>query len=105
MSRISDTIREYVNDPYVSDHYGEWGILRADQRRQIRQLCDACDGFEKAADAFQVKIETAKAEAVKEFAERLKASFPDRNDPRCTADDVFTLNYIDDLVEEMTEGG
>lgn len=55
MSIISDKIRAYVNDPDVSEHYGEWGMLRKDQRRLIRKLCDACDGFEKAADYFAGK--------------------------------------------------
>ena len=55
MSIISDKIRSYVNDHDVSDHYGEWGILRRDQRRLIRKLCDTCDGFEKAADYFAGK--------------------------------------------------
>lgn len=50
MSRISDKIRAYVNDLSVSDHFGAWGILRPDQRRQIRELCDTCDMFEKTAD-------------------------------------------------------
>lgn len=50
MSRIADQIRAYVNDPDVSNHYGEWGILRRDQRRLIRRLCDTCDAFERAAD-------------------------------------------------------
>ena len=52
MSAISKRIREYVNDPSVSDHYGRWGILNRDQRREIRKLCDACDMFEEAADRF-----------------------------------------------------
>ena len=50
MSRIADKIREYVNDPDVSDHYGEWGILRPYQRRLIRELCDTCDAFERHLD-------------------------------------------------------
>jgi len=56
MSEISTRIREYVNDPTVSDHYGEWGALRADQRRQIRELCDTCDMYEKAADSIAAEI-------------------------------------------------
>lgn len=52
MSRIATRIRGYVNGPPVSEHYGEWGALRPDQRRQIRELCDTCDMFEKAADEF-----------------------------------------------------
>lgn len=50
MSEISNRIRDYVNDYDVSDHYGAWGILRRDQRRQIRKLCDTCDMYEKTAD-------------------------------------------------------
>ena len=50
MSRISDRIRSYVDDFDTSDHYGEWGILRKDHRREIRRLCDTCDAFERAAD-------------------------------------------------------
>ena len=50
MSRIADKIRAYVNDYSVAKHYGEWGILRPDQRRLIRELCDTCDMFEKTAD-------------------------------------------------------
>ena len=55
MSRIADKIRAYVNDYSVSEHYGEWGILRPDQRRLIRELCDTCDMFEKTADEFAYK--------------------------------------------------
>ncbi len=34
---------------------GAWGILRPDQRRQIRALCDACDSYESAADHFSTE--------------------------------------------------
>lgn len=50
MSEISNRIRAYVNDPSVADQFGEWGALRPDQRRQIRELCDACDNYEKTAN-------------------------------------------------------
>lgn len=39
--------------------------------------------------------------AAREFADKIKATFPDRNDPRCTDDDIFTLNSIDNLLNEM----
>lgn len=48
-------------------------------------------------------LESARAEAIKEFAERLKETFPPREDARCTLDDCYTLDRIDDLVKEMTE--
>lgn len=50
MSKIADRVRAYVNDPDVADHYGEWGILRRDQRLLIRKLCNTCDMFERVAD-------------------------------------------------------
>jgi hypothetical protein len=60
MSEISTRLREFVNDPSVSDHYGEWGALRPDQRRQIRELCDVCDGYERAADNAMFELEKRK---------------------------------------------
>ena len=57
MSQISDIIRKRVEDPDVTPgHYGSWGILRRDQRRDIRALCDACDMYERTADEFFITI-------------------------------------------------
>ena len=67
MSEISSKVREFVNDYSVSDHYGVWGILRADQRKIIRKLCDTCDMFEKTADKLYIKNKK-----LKEKIERLK---------------------------------
>ena len=50
MSKIADRVRAYVNSHYVVDRYDEWGILSRDQRLLIRELCDTCDMFERAAD-------------------------------------------------------
>lgn len=54
----------------------------------------------------ETRTATAKirAEAIKKFAERLKATFPTREDARCTLDDCYTLDIIDRIAEEMTEG-
>lgn len=38
-------------------------------------------------------------EAVKDFAERIKATFPPRD--KCTLDDCYTLDKIDEIVAEM----
>lgn len=67
MSEISSKVREFVNDYSVSDHYGEWGILRADQRQTIRKLCDICDMFEEIADKLHIENKR-----LKEEIERLK---------------------------------
>jgi hypothetical protein len=63
------------------------------------------DEYQKHIDNDIIYVKAVKAEAVKEFAERLKATFPNREDPRCTNDDIYTLNIIDNLVKEFTEGG
>ena len=43
----------------------------------------------------------AEAEAIKEFARRVKATFPPREDPHCTDDDIFTLDSIDTIMNDM----
>lgn len=67
MSEISSKVRDFVNDCSVSDHYGAWGILRADQRKTIRNLCDTCDMFEETADKLYIENKR-----LKEEIERLK---------------------------------
>jgi hypothetical protein len=62
MSEISSKVREYVNDCSVSDHYGKWGILRREQRKIIRKLCDTCDMFEKSADKLYIENKRLKEE-------------------------------------------
>ena len=62
MSEISSKVRKLVNDYSVSDHYGEWGILRADQRKTIRKLCDICDMFEETADKLYIENKRLKEE-------------------------------------------
>lgn len=49
----------------------------------------------------KMDLKNAKSEARKEFADKIKATFPDINDPRCTDDDIFTLDSIDNLLKEM----
>ena len=89
MSRISDQIRAYVDDPDVAERYGAWGALRPDQRRLIRNLCDTCDMYEKTADLMakdryqlhpdgrvelipRTDINSIKAGVIDEFVKRLK---------------------------------
>ena len=65
MSKISSKVREFVNDYSISDHYGEWGALRVDQRQTIRKLCDTCDMFEKTADELYIENKRLKEEIEK----------------------------------------
>lgn len=55
MARLTDNVREGLRDMF-----GEWAILRADQRRKIRELCDLCDMFENTADELAGKPEKSK---------------------------------------------
>ena len=102
MSRISTRLREFVSDTSVSDHYGAWGALRPDQRRQIRELCDVCDMFEEVADRAFGSVEKVKADAIKEFAERLKNKLV-ATTKTIAGDYVFKISgdFIDNLVKEM----
>lgn len=54
MSKLTNQIREYVRCPQFDGgtEYGEWGALRLDQRRLIRELCERCEEQEKFADTF-----------------------------------------------------
>lgn len=42
-------------------------------------------------------------DGIKEFAEKLKATYPAREDPRCTLDWCYTLDIIDEFVWKMTK--
>jgi regulator of replication initiation timing len=82
------------------------------QKAEIERLQDLIEEAQQYNEAWvtdngklRKEAKNIKAEAVKEFAERLKATFPNREDPRCTNDDIYTLNIIDNLVKEFTEGG
>jgi hypothetical protein len=58
------------------------------------EACHECHG------KYAVRIETAKAEAIKDFAEEFKK--------RCIASGIYpavTKNILKNLVKEMTEGG
>lgn len=63
------------------------GVAKRKEKPTLEELAEAVD---------QIKVE-----AIKEFAERLKATFPDREDKRCTLDDCYTLDLIDSIAEEM----
>lgn len=70
--KLSERIRSYVEDPESTGqlHYGEWGALRPEQRRLIRQLCDECDAFERDADRFYTENERLAKERDLANAER-----------------------------------
>ena len=58
-------IREKISCPQLGDnHYDEWGILTVQQRLTIKRMLDHIDAQEN-------RVRSLKAEAYKEFAERL----------------------------------
>ena len=79
-----------------ADYYG----LKADEENEHLKV--ELDAMRGAANSYKMHYEKAKSEAVKEFAERIKAIF---ECDLCFDDDVkeCILNEIDELVKEMTE--
>lgn len=67
--------------------------------RQKEILAATIEGQE----SLQKHFARQKAEAIKEFAARIKATFPPRSSVHCTADDCYTLDRIDELVKEFTK--
>lgn len=55
-------------------------------------------------EKLKTKVKQVKTETVKKFKEKLQATFPDREDKRCTLDDCYTLDLIDSIAEEMAGG-
>lgn len=73
----------------------------------LRSLCEErlLNGNRVATfEDLQSYMNKQKSEAIKEFAEKLKATFPDRQDSRCTLDDCYTLDIIDNIVKETIGG-
>jgi hypothetical protein len=97
MDKWLEDIREKISCPQFGDeHYGAWGILNKDQRFAIKRMLDFIEGQEAYINRLQaenerlnkevdrlsqvvlyndgvteMKVEEAKAEAYKEFAEKL----------------------------------
>ena len=58
--------------------------------------------YERGVEMIAVSYhKIGRAEAITEFAERIKATFPAKNDARCTLDDCYTLDKIDEIAKEM----
>ncbi len=71
------------------------------QKAEITRLEDILRCQADGIIELNYQVAQAKSSAVKEFAERLKKTFPPREDARCTLDDCYTLDIIDNLAKEM----
>ena len=49
-------------------------------------------------------VQQARKETAEKFAERMKAQYPPRTDKRCTLDDCYMLDRIDEICKEISEG-
>lgn len=67
------------------------------QKAEIERLNIECQSMRNAANSYKMHYETAKSEAIKEFAEKLKNCFA------ISGDYLDIINIIDNLVKEMTE--
>jgi hypothetical protein len=47
--------------------------------------------------------EQVRKETAEKFAERLREQYPPRTDKRCTLDDCYMLDRIDEIFKEITE--
>jgi len=91
---------------YAIDHCPRADVVpRAEVERLEQNNADRVEFFSALIEAEKRKAERlktiAEAEAIKEFARRVKATFPSREDPRCTDDDIFTLDSIDTIMNDM----
>lgn len=59
-------------------------------------VCE-CTAFE-SEDEFKARV---KSEAITDFSERLKSTFPPRESEKCTLDDCYILDQIDTIMQEM----
>ena len=141
MELSTKRIRELIACPqFGDDHYGEWGCLAYDQRKAILHLVETIDrqqadierlhseakeknetivflkdqatGWSIEFCNLKAKFNTARTEAIKQFAERLKDTpfrfreelSIDWSKPPITKMVLFVDdNDIDNLVKEMTE--
>ena len=67
------------------------------QKAEIERLNIELQSMSGAANSYKMHYETAKSEAIKEFAEKLKNCFT------ISGDYLDIINIIDNLVKEMTE--
>ena len=125
-----EEIREKISCPQLGDdHYGEWGILTKNQRLTIKRMLDYINGQEAYINRLKAEnerlrndvlakeyeyndmleqrnsveryLETAKAEAYKEFAERLKAKKFKVMDINEDEFYVVEVETIDNLLKEL----
>jgi hypothetical protein len=69
------------------------------QKAEIERLNIEFQSMRSAANSYKIHLETAKSEAIKEFAERLKEHrYGELNN--CIS---FSIGYLDNLVKEITE--
>ena len=72
--------------------------------RQKKEIEELRKGFTADADYFASEYDkNIKAEAIKEFAERLKIKVEYGEFYDTTDDYIMTVEHIDDLVKQMTE--
>jgi len=100
-----DEVREKISCPQLGDeNYGAWGSLRLEQRFTIFRLIRTIQHQKEDIDRlFRLRVSEVKAEAIKEFAERLLNNYATyRLTDEISVDAV--ASDIKHLVKEMTEG-
>ena len=77
------------------------GDLLREKDAEIERLTEENKSLHDNTEVIIEMVTIARSEAITEFAERIKATFPAKNDARCTLDDCYTLDKIDEIAKEM----
>lgn len=76
-------------------------------REEYDSLIDSMLNLSTKIELYQGLLDDmagVRKEMVDKFAERLKAQYPPRTDERCTLDDCYMLDKIDEIAKEIMEG-
>ena len=106
----SDKIIAETHEKAAKDLFVDCAKQREEAKAEIKRLTDLSDQLGNDIDIklnyiydLEEKIETAKSEAIKEFAERLKEKADDYVLSEGEFETMLFADDIDNLVKEMTE--
>lgn len=79
--------------------------LMEDVLKLINRLKAEIEGWEQRERILIYHVAVEREEAIKEFAEKIKATFPPRDSEKCTLDDCYTLDKIDEIARRLLKDG
>lgn len=79
--------------------------LMSDALKLINRLKAEIEGWEQRERILIYHVAVEREEAIKEFVEKIKATFPPRDSEKCTLDDCYTLDKIDEIARRLLKDG